>query len=76
MPQVTLTFNTPEETAELNTALRGGKYLSVLTDFDNYLRNRIKYEEGLSKEEIKALTTTRTTFHEMLIDRGIDIYSE
>lgn len=76
MPQVTLTFQTPEETAELNAALRGSKYLSVLVDFDNYLRNRIKYEEGLTEEEIKTLTLTRTTLHEMLIERGIDIHNE
>lgn len=47
----TFSFNLPEEQEEHNDALRGGSYHAVIQDFDNWLRNAIKYED---KNEIKT----------------------
>lgn len=76
MPKLTLSFNLPEEQPELNAALNGSKYLSLLIDFDNYLRSRIKYEENCSQQEIDLLTEVRSDFYEMMNERGIDIHNE
>jgi hypothetical protein len=51
-----LKFNLPEETEEHLTALNGGKYKCILSDMDNWLRAKYKYEdqETVTVEESRA----------------------
>lgn len=75
MPQVTLTFNTPEETSELNLALRGGKYFSALHNFDRYLREQIKYRQ-ITEKERQVFDQVSAVFHTTLQEVGVDLYDE
>lgn len=44
MPKVILEFIVPEENEELKLAQRGPHLDSAITEFDNYLRGKLKYE--------------------------------
>lgn len=42
--KATLEFNLPEEKHEFESAVKGGAAISVLWEFDQILRTRVKYE--------------------------------
>lgn len=58
-----LEFNLPDERWELDTAMNGAKYKSILIDFDNHLRYTLKHKDlpsdvwGLYDELRKQLYT-------------------
>lgn len=76
MPKAILEFDLPEEAQEHNTAVRGVVYLAVLEDFDNYLRNKIKYGESVPEQEKVVIQNIRDTFHEFLKDRNVELFNE
>jgi len=45
MPKYTMAFNMPFEQQEWEDACSGGSYLGLLHDWDNFLRNEVKYRE-------------------------------
>lgn len=45
MPKAILKFKLPKETIEFNDASNGGTYKSILWELDQFLRQKIKYEE-------------------------------
>ena len=53
MARVTITFDLPEEQAELRWALDGGDYLTRLQDIDREIRDKVKYENV--GDEAKAI---------------------
>jgi len=53
--QIKITFESKEEAL---TAIHGGKYLSSIQEFDNYLREKIKYH-NLSNEKQDAFVEAR-----------------
>jgi len=59
MPIATLRFTLPDEDDEHRHALHGATYAAILLDLDNYLRGRLKYEEGLPEVACEALQATR-----------------
>lgn len=61
--QVTLTFDLPEEQEAHQLALDGPALHSAALDFDNYLRNKIKYEQ-LTNDQHAIYSTLRLQFHE------------
>ncbi len=75
MPQVTLTFNIPDEASELNLALRGGKYFSALHNFDRYLREQLKYKQ-LTEKERQVFDQVRDAFNTTLLESGVDLSDE
>jgi hypothetical protein len=60
--KVTIEFNLPEEEAEFLVAQRGSKYLSMINEFENYLRKIYKYEEH-SEEVYKKIDEIRDEFY-------------
>lgn len=70
MPKATLSFSLPEEQSEFECATNGVSYISVLQEFDNYLRGRLKYEE-LSEEVEAALQAARDKLHEEMNDHDV-----
>lgn len=74
MPKGILEFNLPEERDDFETAQNGWKYKSVLHEFDQDLRRRIKYDT-CPPEEKKLLEKLRAQLNEDLKDNGIDLYS-
>ena len=67
-----LTFNLPEEQAEFDFAVQGGKMYSALWDISQELRAIWKHEE-LSDEEFKMIERIRNKFFEILEDHQITL---
>jgi hypothetical protein len=69
MPKVTLTFTVPEERYEMETAVNAVSFKCAIEDFDNYLRNIIKYTdlETVDPEEVRA------KLHECLNDNDCSL---
>ena len=66
MPQVTLTFNLPDDESEYDDARLGGKLRCAMNEFYNEsLRRRLKHCQ-LNKSEYKLLEAVRTEFFECL----------
>lgn len=61
-----LKFNLPEEQEEFDIANKGWKFRSVLLEYDNYLRGKIKYDEQLTDEQYKVYDEVRSKLWEIL----------
>lgn len=62
-----LEFNLPEEQEEMQTAIDGSKWKSVVWEINNYLRNKIKYEE---KEEFEPI---REQLSQLISDSNLSL---
>jgi hypothetical protein len=70
----TLTFTLPEEAEELELARKGADWKIVAEDMDNYLRGRLRHEEGLHEEADRALDAAREHLRELIADRGLSLW--
>ncbi len=70
MPRISMTFKLPEERDEFEYAKDGLARSTILSEFDSYLRSRLKYEE-LTEEVAAALQAARDKLHEIKSDNGI-----
>jgi hypothetical protein len=62
-----LEFNLPEDQEEFYNALNGSKFAQVLSELDNILRNKIKYEsDSLSEKEIETYEFLRKELFRLL----------
>jgi hypothetical protein len=73
MPKVTIEFNTIEEQHELELCINASKWYSIVCDYSEYLRTKIKYDE-LSDDAYKAIEEAREKLHELLNDEGLKLY--
>ena len=67
-----MTFNLPEDQAEIDFAVQGGRMYSALWDISQELRTLWKYEE-LSDEEFKIVERIRNKFYEILDENQIKL---
>ncbi len=72
MPKVTIEFNTIEEQHELELCINASKWYSIVSDYSEYLRTKIKYGE-LSDDAYKAIEEAREKLHELLNDEGLKL---
>jgi hypothetical protein len=72
MAKVTIEFNTIEEQHELELCINASKWHSIVWDYSQYLRNRLKHE-ALSDDAYKAIEEVRQKLHELLNDEGLKI---
>lgn len=64
--KATLEFSLPDEGTELDRALKAGDMQLVITEMDNYLRNKIKYApETMSDVEREAYQSVRDRLTEL-----------
>ena len=69
--KVTYEFNLPEDAHELEQLQKAEKYHSIIWDFKQYLRNRVKYNtDDLTQPQYELLEDIRGTFHELINDHG------
>lgn len=69
--KVTYEFNLPEDANELEQLQKADKYHSIIWDFKQYLRNRVKYNtDDLTQPEYELLEDLREQFHQMINDHG------
>ena len=72
MPKVTIEFNTIDEQHELELCINASKWYSIVWDYSQYLRNRLKHDE-LSDDAYKAIKDAQEKLHELLNDEGLKI---
>jgi hypothetical protein len=70
--KVELSFNLPKEEEDFRAAINGQKLRSITYDFDQWLRNQIKYED-LTDEEYQTLQKCRDQFRAMFYDEDLFI---
>lgn len=76
MPQATLTFNLPEESAEHQTAIDGWKWRTVVDDILQNLRQDLKYNvENLTADQQKVLENMRGFIHQRLTEENLSLDS-
>ena len=71
--KATLTFNIPEEQEEFDIASNAHKFYSVISEFDNFLRNKIKYTD-LPEEQYLIYKTIRQEFWNKLDTQNIKLH--
>ena len=69
-----LEFNLPEDQPEFNNAIKGGDWKNVCWQMDQYLRKRVKYDEGLTEEQLEAYEDMRGEFWRMMKENNVDLY--
>jgi hypothetical protein len=67
-----LEFNLPEENHEFANATQGAKMRSVLWDFDQWMRSKIKYED-LNDEQYQVYQGCRDHLRTLLYEENIDL---
>jgi hypothetical protein len=72
MPKVTIEFNTIDEQHELELCINASKWYSVVWDYSEYLRTKIKYGE-LSDDAYKAIEEATQKLYELLNDEGLKL---
>ncbi len=67
MAEVILKFDSVEEAEDLRSAIDGWKWKMVAWDLDQYLRNKIKYnDDSLSVEVLDALEKVREELNDLI----------
>lgn len=69
-----LKFNLPEENHEFLNATQGSKMRSVLWEFDQWLRGKVKYED-LTDEQFQVYQGCRDHLRSLLYEDNIDLDS-
>ncbi len=70
MPKIIMEFNLPEDEDDYKMAAHGADFYFAIGDFDDYLREQIKYNsEKYSGKQYKLLEDIRDKFNEIISDR-------
>jgi len=71
--KATLEFNLPEEEREFQLASKGSSISYALWNYDQFLRNEVKYNyEKYSEAELNTFRTVRDELRRNLIDANVD----
>lgn len=73
MPEHIIKFSIPEEQIELNITLNAFKYKNILYEYDQYLRNLIKYDSDMEVYKQFSPEVARTRLWELINEENIDI---
>lgn len=69
MPKLILEYQMPEDKDDYEMALSASKYATIISEFKNELRQKVKYEsDSLSDAELKVYEDIRTRLHEIIND--------
>ena len=63
-----LEFNLPEDKVDFDLALKGSDWKHVCWEMDQYLRKRVKYDDGLTEEQLEVYEDMRGEFWRMMKD--------
>ena len=70
-----LEFNLPEDKVDFDLALQGSDWKHVCWQMDQYLRKRVKYDEGLTEEQLEAYEDMRGELWRMMKENNVDLYA-
>lgn len=73
MAKVTIEFDMFEEAEELNDAINGRKWKSVVWDIDQELRKEVRYNEANSEEVHEAYNKFRDRVRQIIGEHGLDL---
>ena len=73
--KATLEFNLPEDKSDFNLAIKGSDWWHVCWQMDQYLRKRVKYDEGLTEEQLEVYEDLRGEFWKFMKDNNVDLYA-
>jgi len=69
MPKIKLEYELPDERDDFRLAINGHDFYFVIIEFDNYLREQLKYHsEELSDGQFQLLEEIRDKFNEIIRD--------
>lgn len=71
MGKVTFEFDSIEEADEIRTALDGGRWVSVVWNLDQYLRNKVKHCPD--NEDFHAYEAVRDKLYSLLQERNLNL---
>ena len=66
-----LEFNLPEDKHDFNNAIKGGDWKYVCWQMDQYLRKRVKYDEGLTEEQHEVYEDMRGELWRMMHENNL-----
>jgi len=69
MPKATITFNLEEERDDFENAVNANKYLCVISDIKEFLRQKVKY----SQEHPKDWYEVQDAIIEIINQEGINV---
>lgn len=72
MPEVYMKFTLPDEKDELTLAENGMKFWSVIFEFDQFMRNCLKYEHKFESAD-DAIEKLRNYLHGLMDENHISI---
>ena len=70
-----LEFNLPEDKVDFDLALQGSDWKHVCWEMDQLLRKRVKYDEGLTEEQLEVYEDMRGEFWRMMKENNVDLYA-
>jgi len=73
MAKVILEFDPFEDKYEMESALNGTKWRSLVWDLDQYLRSELKYNDKLNGDAYDAVEKIREKLHELKNDEGLTL---
>jgi hypothetical protein len=68
-----LRFTLPQESEEHQLALDGWKWRIVAEEMDNFLRNKLKYED-LTEEDDEIYQSVRDELHSLIDNQGLALW--
>jgi len=66
-----LEFNMEDDKHDFQLAIDAPKWYVLAWEIDQYLRNRMKYEENISNDEYKAVEAAREKLIELMNESGL-----
>jgi len=74
MSKIILKFDTndPEDREEFNRCSRASDLCFLLWDFDQHLREQIKYNENLTEEQANTYEEIREKLYDMMEEKGLN----
>lgn len=70
--KATLDFKLPEEQTEFENCLNGSKWAAICWNFDQFLRNKIKYGHSFTSAD-EALETMRQELSNKVLEQGLSL---
>jgi len=66
-----LEFNLPEDQAEFNEAINGGKWKQVVWEIQQFLRKEIKYNDKITEEQYQAYRIVQDELYNKIAEYGL-----
>ena len=70
MPELTLKCSIPEEENEFRMAMDGGRWFNVVTDLDEWLRQKVKYADT----DTVTVAEVRGKLSELVAEAGLELF--